>query len=526
MFDGIIEAINDMCRNLLYEPLDITLSWLEGIVDVIMTEIAKFNFINLSFINECYTTCIQIALILLPLKLVYEWLWLMIGNDIEKWSSKVFATFQIIVIILFTPPVLDLVSTGVNVLNDGIMSGEIISGSSKDTAITQGKNFAATVLTATTDLSQTDAESFMKEYDKTDFDINERDEDDNYIYDFNFLMPAIVCLVMWVLVFFCGLQMAVRQVSVGFYKIIMPLCALSLTNKDQATAFSVCKNSLVGSFLMNSVQIFLFVFSFRLISELGEISAIAKLLFTVALVLAIIFIPNKVAAMIGGYSSGIMESLNSIQSALMATNAATSMVRSGIGTAVGAGAMAKGGFNKLRKAPASAAKLLGAGASKADHAGNVLKQAATTAKDYSKHVSDTVSDQGMPSGTKTLGKEAASAAKNKTVDTAKIAAANGKAGVKNVTQPIMSAKHQADDRRSDKQKQKQAKRNEILGIKEPPNTKPVGSLGTDKFTPADNPSRQQNVTGSTNLGDVGHKRFNTSGALNRAKSDSNIFRKK
>lgn len=366
MFDGIFEAISDTIRSILFGPLGAVLNWIMDIVKIILTEISGFSFIDLEFITTCYNTCVTIALIILPLKLVYEWMWLVISNEAEKWSNKVFAVFQIMVILLATPPILTQVGTAVTSINTAILSGDVVSGESSTSGDDAGKGFAISMLSATTSLSSDKAKEFIDDFTGENFDINKRDDNDDYIYDFDFIMPLFMGIAMWVIIFFIGLQMASRQVSLVFFKIITPLCALSLTNKENPTAFTVWKNNVIGAFLMNIVQIFLFLFMFKLLDGLGtETSGIAKLLFIIALLLVIIAIPNKVASMIGGYNAGIMEGLAGMQQVLMMTSSAITaghVVKAGIGTA---GHAIKGGGKILANAPKNIAAKTGGAASKA-----------------------------------------------------------------------------------------------------------------------------------------------------------------
>ena len=382
MFDGIIDGIQNFVRSLMYGPLSVTLNWLESIVDIILNEIAGYDFINLDFITNCYKISLAAALVLLPLKLIYEWLWLVIGNDVEKWSQKLFAIIQIAIVLVATPPVLTKVTETIQQLNTAIMSGEVINGHNTSTTITAGKGFSATVLTATTSLNMTEAENFVNEYNTPEFDINARDEDDNYIYNFDFIMPMIVCLIMVVLMFFVGMQMAFRIVSVGFIKILMPIASLSLTNKDNPNAFIVARNALASNIILNTVQIFLLVFMFAIISQLDSATPLAKLLFTIALVLAIMALPNVVSAMIGGYGGGIMDSLQMMQNVMYTSTAAfrgtKALGRTVRNTGARAGSIAtkaaKGTFNSMRNAPTSSAKVLGKGMSAAGSAKDRIVQ--------------------------------------------------------------------------------------------------------------------------------------------------------
>ena len=386
MFDGIFEAISDTIRSILFGPLHAVLGWIINIVDIILTEISGFSFINLPFVSACYETCLTMALVILPLKLVYEWVWLVISNDVEKWSLKIFAVFQIVVVLLATPPVLTMVGNGVSQINQAILAGDVVDGESSASGKDAGEGFALTMLVATTGMDSEEAKVFMEDFTSENFDINIRDEDNNYIYDFDFIMPMFVGLAMWIIIFFIGLQMASRQVSLAFFKIITPLCALSLTNKENPTAFTVWKNNIIGPFLMNTVQIFLFLFMFKLIDELGtNTSGIAKLLFTIALLLVIISIPNKVAAMIGGYNAGIMEGLSSMQSILM-------MASSGLSTskAIGSGAKAVGGAVKagaslLTHSPNSVARMTGSAASRIGRVNDSIQRSADHVKNAMKY---------------------------------------------------------------------------------------------------------------------------------------------
>lgn len=408
MFDGIIQTISDTIRSILFGPLGAILGWIIDIVDIILTEISGFSFIDLSFVTSCYSTCMTIALVILPLKLVYEWIWLVISNDIEKWGHKIFAVFQIVVILLATPPLLTTIGDGVTQINKAILAGDVISGESSASGEDAGEGFAVTMLVATTGMEEEEAQTFIDDFTGEDFDINVRDDEENYIYEFDFIMPMFVGLVMWIIIFFIGLQMASRQVSLAFFKIITPLCALSLTNKENSSAFTVWKNNIIGPFLMNTVQIFLFLFMFKLIAELGtEASGLAKLLFTIALLLVIIAIPNKVAAMIGGYNAGIMEGLSSLQSSLIMTSSAISTAKVVAGGAGAIGNMAKSGVSMLTHAPNNIARMSGTAVS---HAGGMKDSINRSAS----HVKEAMKYGGGIGGAATiLGSEAYHAVKDK-----------------------------------------------------------------------------------------------------------------
>lgn len=407
MFDGVISSINDMMRSLLFGPLGAILGWLIDIVSIIMNEIAKFSFIDLEFVTECYNTCVTIALVILPLKLIYEWIWLVLSNDIEKWNHKLFAILQIAIIIVLTPPLLTQVGSTVASINESILSGEVVSGQSSDNAQSSGEGFAQNLLVATTGLTNQEAEDFIEDFTSDDFNINEKDEDDQYVYEFDFLLPMFMGIAMWVCVFFVGLQMASRQVSLAFFKIITPLCVLSLTNKENPTAFTVWKNNVMGAFLMNIVQIFLFLFMFKLLDGLDEsTSGLAKLLFTIALLLVIIAIPNKVASMIGGYNAGIMEGLAGMQQILMMTSSgltAGHVINSGLKST--GGAIASGG-RMIRNMPKNIS-------GKAGGVASMVGSMKDSVQNSSQHVRDAMKYNGVLGGGASIGKEVALNVKDK-----------------------------------------------------------------------------------------------------------------
>lgn len=402
MFDGIIEGIQNFVRGILFGPFSVVLNWLETMLEIILNEIAGYDFINLPFITNCYNIAVSAALILLPLKLIYEWVWLVIGNDSEKWGAKMLSILQIAIIMMATPPILDICSQTVKGLNEAVLSGEIINSQNKDTTISAGKGFAATVLTATTSLSQKQAEDFMEAYDKPGFDINNRNDDDQYIYDFDFIMPMLMCLVLFVLLLFIGIQMAVRIISIGFIKIIIPISALSLTNKENPNAWIVARNALASNFVMNTVQIFLLVFVFAIIGQLGEATPLAKVLFMIAMIFATIALPNLVTSMIGGYSSGIMESLQTMQNVLY--SGATALhagkaVAGGTGSLVkklpqsigNAGQTIRGGFNSLKDMPS---KSIGKGMSMAGAVKDAVKDKIGSGKQFAGKMDQAIKEKG------------------------------------------------------------------------------------------------------------------------------------
>ena len=121
---------------------------------------------------------------------------------------------------------------------------------------------------------------------------------------------------------------------------------------------------------------------FAIISQLDSATPLAKLLFTIALVLAIMALPNVVSAMIGGYGGGIMDSLQMMQNVMYTSTAAfrgtKALGRTVRNTGARAGSIAtkaaKGTFNSMRNAPTSSAKVLGKGMSAAGSAKDRIVQ--------------------------------------------------------------------------------------------------------------------------------------------------------
>ena len=49
-----------------------------------------------------------------------------------------------------------------------------------------------TMLVATTGMEEEEAQTFIDDFTGEDFDINVRDDEENYIYEFDFIMPMFV----------------------------------------------------------------------------------------------------------------------------------------------------------------------------------------------------------------------------------------------------------------------------------------------------------------------------------------------
>ncbi|MCB6313981.1 hypothetical protein, partial [Gordonibacter pamelaeae] len=78
-------------------------------------------------------------------------------------------------------------------------------------------------------------------------------------------------LIFWILLAVITLQVSLRIISLAFYKVITPLCALSLTNYNNATPFTVLRNSVLSAFILNIAQIYLLVFLTKIIVSINQV---------------------------------------------------------------------------------------------------------------------------------------------------------------------------------------------------------------------------------------------------------------
>lgn len=164
--------------------------------------------------------------------------------------------------------------------------------------------------------------------------ITKRDGD-NYVWDFSIFMAIVGMCVYVVMLFVICIQIAVRVISIGFYYVIGPLACTSMTNYQNPQAFNVWKATIFGAWAQNLTQIFLlslFVGLLESISSATSTMPVASVALYFGAFSLIMTAPNFVQAMIGGYASGILDTLNQFRGGL---GMAKSLVTGAVGSVIG-----------------------------------------------------------------------------------------------------------------------------------------------------------------------------------------------
>ena len=138
-----------------------------------------------------------------------------------------------------------------------------------------------------------------------------------------------------VMLFIICIQIATRVIAIGFYYVIGPLACTSMTNYQNPQAFNVWKATMIGAWAQNLTQIFLlslFVGLLESISSATSTMPVAAVALYFGAFSLIMTAPSFVQAMIGGYASGILDTLNQFRGGL---GMAKSLVTGAVGSVIG-----------------------------------------------------------------------------------------------------------------------------------------------------------------------------------------------
>ena len=322
MFD--FSWIEDLIREFQWLICKSTLDMLSGLLNILTGHILPFSILNDSFVTSSFNGLVVIAFAILPVKWSFEVLWAMMRDDEQNLNiyRKSLTIITVAIVMLATPIAFNIGSSIVSSSNTIILSGNDTNTISEGVNEMLFKSFGG--------LDDPTTKKIIKELKDNSLDINEEDEDDNYIYDLNFFWTIVGSLIFWILLAVITLQVSLRIISLAFYKVITPLCALSLTNYNNATPFTVLRNSVLSAFILNIAQIYLLVFLTKIIVSINQVGDTwAKLYLYLAGLIFVVATPNIINSMVGGYFAGISDSLNQMSSAMRTSMAPLRMARGG-----------------------------------------------------------------------------------------------------------------------------------------------------------------------------------------------------
>ncbi|MDY4869403.1 MAG: hypothetical protein SO150_03555 [Faecalicoccus sp.] len=396
MFDGIIRGAQDLLQNFFWSILQPLIELIKSLVDALINGVLGLDiFTDNEYISGAYACAVAIMFLIIPAKIAYELVTAMVkdddaGLDVHKKMGS--AILGIMIAVSLTVGVTTIINPAVKDISQKILSVNMVT---KDASGNEVKNYDVgdslikTVLVSFGGMAEGGpygASKFMEAYNGQTLNITERYDMDgetdivdqdaegeksaqeeaenppedtdmpadapdqakeevkettkahkkyDYVWQFGMFMSIVGCAIYVVLLFMLIIQIAVRMIAIGFYYIIGPICCTSLTNYQNPQMFNVWRNTLLGQWAMNVTQIFLLSLFVGLIDSITKASAsypIATAALYFGAFSLILSAPNFVQAMIGGYSAGVMESLNQIRGGFgMAAGAVGGAVAATIG---------------------------------------------------------------------------------------------------------------------------------------------------------------------------------------------------
>lgn len=356
MFDGIGRTIWDMLQSFFWAIAKPLLMLINTLLDALFNGVLNLNiFTENQFLSTAFTCSLALMFLILPAKFIYEIVTSLVkdddaGMDLRKKMGS--AIMGIAIACSLTVVVTKVVNPLVRDMT-GVMLGINLVTEEENGTSQVGDSLIETILISFGGMPQDGeygARAFVDKWnnDPNSIDITERydadvkDDSGNIIhkkYDYKWNASIVLCIVGFVIyvimLFIITIQIAMRMISIGFYYIIGPICCTSLTNYQNPQMFIVWKNTIIGQWAQNIAQIFVLAFLVSIIDAVTQASSsypIATLALYFGAYSFTITVPSFVQALIGGYSSGIFDILNTARSGF---GMASSIVGGAIGATMG-----------------------------------------------------------------------------------------------------------------------------------------------------------------------------------------------
>lgn len=378
VFDSKIARLaQDIIRDIFWSVAKVLMDLIQSILNSLINGVLSLDvFTNSDFVSSTFKFSLALMFLLIPMRIIYEIVSAMIrdddaGLDVNKKIGS--AVFGIMIACSLTVGVTKVINPLVQDTTKALVQVNLVNSDGTTTEKAQfGDTLIETVLVSFGSMS-TDgdygAKSLVEKYQDDDFSIKERYESDekdeetgevthkknSYKWDFSEFMSIVGFALYLILLIVITVQIGQRTIAILFYYLIGPICCASLTNYQNPQAFNVWKNSIIGQWLMNTSQIFLLTIMVSIIDAISQATEgmpVASCCLYFGALSLVISVPNFVQAMIGGYSAGVMETLNALKGG----------ARTGIAPVVGAkNALKSFGNSKVGEGLKKGAKVVGAG---------------------------------------------------------------------------------------------------------------------------------------------------------------------
>ncbi len=289
---------------------------LDGIF-LIIDDIWKFKFFDNAYVNKIYSAAIIVACTWLILKVLLELIMhYFVNQDDNSSPTRVFKGIIISIVMMFLIP--PLFNWGYD-LSTKMTQYVISASSSADTSpTTMEASMSSMILTAFADndkMSEEDKKYFIENWWSVDYNDVIDDglfDSGKYKYSFSTFTIFLVGLVVVVLMFFIGIQVAKRIIELALYKAIAPfVCTSLISNKSHA--FEVWVKGVMGAFLVTAVQYLCLGILFNVFGQVsaGTTWAMSVILIVIGALLFIISSPQLVSALLNA-NTGTMSNMGEL----------------------------------------------------------------------------------------------------------------------------------------------------------------------------------------------------------------------
>lgn len=311
--------IKDAVRSVFWFLAKGALTLLDGIF-LIIDDIWKFKFFDNPYVNKIYSSAIIVACTWLILKVILELIMrYFVDQEDNSSPTKVFKGVIFAIVMMFLIP--PLFNWGYDLSSR--MTQYVVSVSSNNTgsAVSIESSMSSMILTAFADndkMEEKDKKYFIEHWWTVDYNDVVDDglfNSGKYKYSFSTFTIFLVGLVVSVLLFFIGIQVAKRIIELALYKAIAPFVCTSLVS-NKSHSFEVWCKGVMGTFLVTTVQYLCIGILFNVYGQVasGTSYVMSSILIVIGALLFIISSPQLVSALLNANTGATanMSELHSI----------------------------------------------------------------------------------------------------------------------------------------------------------------------------------------------------------------------
>ena len=311
--------IKDAIRSVFWFLAKGALTLLDGIF-LIIDDIWKFKFFDNPYVNKIYSSAIIVACTWLILKVILELIMrYFVDQEDNSSPTKVFKGVIFAIVMMFLIP--PLFNWGYDLSSR--MTQYVVSVSSNNTgsAVSIESSMSSMILTAFADndkMEEKDKKYFIEHWWTVDYNDVVDDglfNSGKYKYSFSTFTIFLVGLVVSVLLFFIGIQVAKRIIELALYKAIAPFVCTSLVS-NKSHSFEVWCKGVMGTFLVTTVQYLCIGILFNVYGQVasGTSYVMSSILIVIGALLFIISSPQLVSALLNANTGATanMSELHSI----------------------------------------------------------------------------------------------------------------------------------------------------------------------------------------------------------------------